>query len=230
MGYHFEHPELLRQAVAHRSWCAEQPGEPSNERLEFLGDAVLGWVVADQVYRAHPELSEGQLTEVRKAVVNAGALAELAAEVDLGAALLLGKGEDAAGGRAKVSILADGIEAVMGAVYLDGGAAAAIDFIMNLAGSRIDAAVVRLGGHDHKTTLQELAARLFESQPSYTLSEDGPDHAKRFYATVAVNGRPYGEGEGRTKKAAEQAAAGEAVRVLAPVPDGPEAGAVGDGA
>lgn len=214
LGYQFGDPSLLRRAVAHRSWCSEQAGEPSNERLEFLGDAVLGWVVADQVYRSHPELSEGQLTEVRKAVVNAGALAEMAAEVDLGAALLLGKGEDSAGGRAKASILADGIEAVIGAVYLDGGAPAAVEFVTTLAGLRIEAAVTRLGGHDHKTALQELTARRFDAQPTYALREEGPDHAKRFTAVVVVAGRAYGEGRGRTKKAAEQAAAGEALRRL----------------
>ncbi len=213
--YEFREPALLRQAVAHRSWCAEVPGQPSNERLEFLGDAVLGWVVADQVYRAHPELSEGQLTEVRKAVVNAGALADLAKEVDVGAALLLGKGEDAAGGRAKASILSDALEALIGAVYLDGGVRAARAFIVRLAGARIEAAAARLGGHDHKTALQELAARRFEGQPAYQVREDGPDHAKRFYATVVIDGLSYGAGQGRTKKAAEQAAAAEAVRFLA---------------
>ena len=219
IGYTFRDPVLLRQAVAHRSWCAEVPGHGSNERLEFLGDAVLGWVVADHVFRRHDELSEGQLTEVRKAVVNAGALAEIALEVDLGAALLLGKGEDAAGGRAKASILADALEAVIGAVYLDGGVRAARALIVRLTAARIEAAVARLGGHDHKTALQEVAARRFERQPAYQVSEDGPDHAKRFYATVVIDGAAYGQGQGRTKKAAEQAAAAEAVQALAAVPD-----------
>ncbi len=223
LGYDFRDLGLLHRAVAHRSWCAEVQGEPSNERLEFLGDAVLGWAVADHVYRTHPELSEGELTEVRKAVVNAVALADVARGVNLGAALLLGKGEDAAGGRDKPSILADAIEAVIGAVYLDGGVRGARALILRLLRTRIDAAVARLGGHDHKTTLQELTARRFETQPSYKIREQGPDHAKRFFATVLIDGAAYGSGEGSTKKAAEQAAALEAVDALLPAPSGADA-------
>ena len=215
LGYQFNDLSILRQAVAHRSWCAEQPGEPSNERLEFLGDAVLGWVVADVVFRTYGRLAEGQLTDVRKAVVNAVALAEVAVELGLGSVLLLGKGEAAAGGRHKPSILSDALEAVFAAVYLDGGPAAGHELISRVLAERIALAASQLGGLDHKTSLQELAARRFDSAPVYLLAEDGPDHDKRFFATVTIAGVPYGTGEGRSKKQAEQAAARAAVADLA---------------
>ncbi len=215
LGHQFADPAILRQALAHRSWCAEQAGEPSNERLEFLGDAVLGWVVADVVFRIFGQLAEGQLTDVRKAVVNAVALAEVAVELGLGDVLLLGKGESAAGGRAKPSILSDAVEAVFAAVYLDGGPAAAHALISRLLADRIAVAAGQLGGLDHKTTLQELAARRFDSFPVYLLDEEGPDHDKRFFATVTIAGVAYGTGEGRSKKQAEQAAARAAVTDLA---------------
>lgn len=210
LGYAFVDRALLRQALAHRSWCAEFPGNASNERLEFLGDAVLGWTIADLVYRNYPDLPEGKLTDLRKAVVNAGALASVADELDLGQELLLGKGEAAAGGRRKPSILSDALEAVFGAVYLDGGSEAARSLIERSLSSRILEAVGRLGGLDHKTTLQELSAELFGAPPVYVLVADGPDHAKRFEATVHIKGTPWGAGEGRSKKQAEQAAAREA--------------------
>lgn len=193
--------------MSHRSWCAENPGTCSNERLEFLGDAVLGLVVTDHIYRAYPQLPEGELAKVRAAVVNAGVLAEVAAELDLGAALLLGKGEDASGGREKPSILADAMEAVIGAVYLDGGWEAAYALVMRLLGERIAEAAAGPGGQDFKTRLQELAARHFDQLPRYDVVDEGPDHAKRFYATVHLAGRARGRGEGRSKKQAEQAAA-----------------------
>jgi ribonuclease-3 len=205
---------LLREAVAHRSWCSENPGQASNERLEFLGDAVLGWVVADVVFRKYPELPEGRLTEVRKAVVNAMALAEVAVSIDLGSALLLGKGEMMAGGAAKPSILSDALEAVIGAVYLDGGVNAVQPLIERLIGPGIEASVAGDGHADHKTLLQELTARLFEAPPLYVHEDDGPDHAKRFQATVSVGGVTYGVGEGRSKKLAEQAAARQAMEAL----------------
>ena len=201
---------LLRQALAHRSWCAEVPGQPSNERLEFLGDAVLGWVVADLAYRQKETLDEGKLTDLRKAIVNADALAKVAEELGVGAALLLGKGESAAGGRQKRSILSDAFEAIIGAVYLDGGADAGYRFVEGLMGQRITATVSVLGGLDHKTALQELAVRLYDSPPVYRVRDEGPDHAKRFYAEAEVDGRIWGHGEGRSKKQAEQAAAREA--------------------
>jgi ribonuclease-3 len=201
--------------MAHRSWCAETPGVESNERLEFLGDAVLGLVVTDHVFRAYPALPEGHLAQVRAAVVNAGALAEVAEELELGRALLLGKGEDASGGREKPSILADAMEAVIGAVYLDGGWDAAAALVMGLLGERIAEAAAGPGGHDFKTRLQELAARRFDQLPRYDVVGEGPDHAKRFSATVYLAGQPAGVGEGRSKKQAEQAAARMAWDALA---------------
>ena len=196
--------------MAHRSWCAETDESDSNERLEFLGDAVLGLVVADHAYRTYSDLPEGELAKVRAAVVNAEVLAALAAELDLGAALRLGKGEEQSGGREKTSILADAMEAVIGAVYLDAGYRAAEELILNLLDERITEAAARPGGHDYKTRLQELAARRFEDLPRYDIVDEGPDHAKRFVATVFVSGEAHGRGEGRTKKAAEQAAARQA--------------------
>ena len=157
---------MLLRSLAHRSWCAEN-GEPeSNERLEFLGDSVLGLVVTHYVFEHFPELPEGQLSEVRAGVVNARVLAELAVELDLGAHLLLGKGEDAAGGRAKQSILADAFEAVVAAVYLDQGFAVARDLVLRCLSERIADAAAGPGGRDYKTRLQEAtAARVARTAP-----------------------------------------------------------------
>jgi ribonuclease-3 len=207
IGWTFSDPELLVRAVAHRSWCSEHAGLQSNERLEFLGDAVLGLVVTNHIFRTYPELPEGELAKVRATVVSAAALAEVALELELGDALLLGKGEDASGGREKPSILADATEAVIGAVYLDGGWPAAAELVLDLLGERIAAAALGPGGQDYKTRLQELAARELEALPEYSVLDEGPDHAKRFYASVRVQGVEYGIGEGRSKKQAEQAAA-----------------------
>ena len=168
---------------------------------------MLGLVVTDHIFRVYPELPEGELAKVRASVVNAGALAELAADLELGRALLLGKGEDASGGREKPSILADAMEAVIGAVYLDGGWDAAAELVMGLLGERIEEAAAGPGGQDFKTRLQELAARRFDQLPRYEVDDEGPDHAKRFFATVVLGGEPRGQGEGRSKKQAEQAAA-----------------------
>jgi ribonuclease-3 len=211
IGYEFSDAALLRRALAHRSYCAEVSGELSNERLEYLGDAVLGWVVADLVYRRFPELDEGRLTDLRKSVVNAAALAEVARGLLLGDHLLLGRGEDAAGGRNKPSILSDALEAVIGAVYLDGGAGAAHDIVERLVGPSLVDAGGPVSRADHKTQLQELTARRFDSAPAYVVRSEGPDHELRFFATVFVTGRPLGEGEGSSKKLAEQAAAAVAV-------------------
>ncbi|MCX7619225.1 MAG: ribonuclease III [Acidimicrobiales bacterium] len=214
LGYAFEDVELLALALTHRSWCAEHAGFDSNERLEFLGDAVLGMVVTDHVYRAYPEMSEGELAKLRAAVVNAAVLAEVAVELDLGSALRLGKGEDASGGRSKQSILADAMEAVIGALYLDGGYRPARNFVLRLLEERIAEASSGPGGQDFKTQLQELSARRFEQLPEYVTRDEGPDHQKRFFATVSVRGEVLGEGEGRSKKQAEQAAAHAAWRRL----------------
>jgi ribonuclease III len=214
LGYTFVDDRLLRRAMSHRSWVAEKPGEASNERLEFLGDAVLGWVIADIVYRRHQDLPEGKLTDLRKSVVNATALADVARTVGVGPCLLLGKGEDAAGGRDKPSILSDALEAVIGAVYLDGGVIAAAELIERLFADPLKTAVAQLDRLDFKTMLQETTSRVFDRPPVYVLSESGPDHAKTFVARVVVDGRTLGEGSGRSKKVAEQAAASQALDFL----------------
>jgi len=203
LGYHFRDSSLLGQALTHRSWCAENAGYQSNERLEFLGDAVLGLVVTDDIYVLMPDAGEGQLSRVRATVVCAPALAEMAAEVGVGQVLLLGKGENASGGRARPSILADAMEAVIGAVYLDGGISAASGLVARLVGPRLTTA----GAPDHKSRLHEMAARDPGRQVAFEIVEDGPEHDKTFRATVVLDGRPLGVGVGRSKKQAEQAAA-----------------------
>lgn len=203
------------QALAHRSWCAENAGEASNERLEFLGDAVLGLVVTDYIYRRFPSLPEGQLAKVRASVVSSEVLAELAGEIDLGECLALGRGEDASGGREKPSILADALEALIGAVYLDGGWSAAAEVVLRLLRDRIADSAQGPGGQDYKTRFQELAARSGHGLPIYEVRAEGPDHAKRFFATVTIGSDAVGHGQGRSKKQAEQAAARSAWAVLA---------------
>jgi ribonuclease-3 len=207
LGWSVVDGDLLLRSLAHRSWCAENPGTGSNERLEFLGDAVLGLVVTDHLYRTYPDMPEGELAKVRASVVNSAALAELAAELEIGNALLLGKGEDQSGGRQKPSILADAMEALIGAVYLDQGWTASETMVMRLLGDRIESAAAGPGGQDYKTRLQELCARLYDQLPVYLVSDEGPDHAKLFHAVVHVRGQPRGDGRGRSKKQAEQAAA-----------------------
>lgn len=214
LGHEFDRPELLRRALSHRSWVAESGDAVSNERLEFLGDAVLGWVVADLVFHQYADLAEGALTDLRKSVVNAQALADVARELDLGRHLLLGRGEDAAGGRDKVSILSDAFEAVLGAVYVDGGADAAVDLVTRLFVPRLDAAIGQLHTLDHKSALQERVARAGRPAPEYDVRATGPDHDKWFHARVLVGDDVLGDGEGRSKKAAEQAAASAAVAAL----------------
>jgi ribonuclease-3 len=177
---------------------------------------VLGIVVTDHVFTTQPTMSEGAMAKLRAAVVSAATLCEVGVELGLGPAMRLGKGEDASGGRAKPSILADAVEAVIGAVYLDGGLDQARRLVLHLLAGRIAAeAADGPGGADHKTQLQELAARSFEAVPVYEVRDEGPDHEKRFYAEVCVRGRLVGSGEGRSKKVAEQAAAGKALVELA---------------
>ncbi len=168
---------------------------------------MLGLVVTDHIFRTYDELPEGELAKVRASVVNSAALAEVADSLQMGDAILLGKGEDASGGRAKPSILADAMEAVIGAVYLEAGWSVAAELIMRLLGERIAEAAAGPGGHDYKTRLQELSAQRFDQLPLYNVSDEGPDHAKHFRATVTVAGEVRGNGEGRSKKHAEQAAA-----------------------
>ncbi len=207
LGYTFSHRDNLEASLAHRSWCAETEGVASNERLEFLGDSVLGLVVTDHIYRSYPELPEGELAKVRSSVVNAQALAEAALSLNLGEAVRLGKGEDASGGREKPSILSDAFEAVIGAIYLDGGWAAAAEFVLRMLGTLIEEAAAGPGGQDYKTRLQELAAQHYPDLPRYIVEDDGPDHAKTFHARVYIGPDEQGEGRGRSKKQAEQAAA-----------------------
>lgn len=214
LEHEFGDPELLRRAMSHRSWVAESDATTSNERLEFLGDAVLGWVIADLAFRDYADLAEGALTDLRKSVVNATALAEVASSLSLGEHLLLGRGEDAAGGRAKVSILSDAMEAVIGAVYLDGGSAAAFGLVERLFTPLLDAAVGHLDTLDLKSALQERLARDGRPAPEYDVHSTGPDHDKRFFARVIVGSAELGIGEGRSKKTAEQAAASAAFAAL----------------
>jgi len=207
LGHRFTRPELLGQALSHRSWCSEHGGRASNERLEYLGDAVLGLIVAEHTFRVHPELSDGMLSKVRASVVNAHVLAEVAVELGIAEHLRLGKGEDASGGRTKVSILADTMEAVIGAVYLDAGLDTTRELVLSMLVTRITAAVGEPGESDHKSRLQEEAVRLGLGVPRYDLEGFGPDHARRYLATVYVAGQRLGTGEGRSKKDAEQVAA-----------------------
>ena len=206
LAHAFDDPDLLGMALTHRSWCAEHAGYESNERLEFLGDAVLGVVVTDDIYRGMPDAGEGQLSRIRAAVVCAPALAEMAAELGVGEVLLLGKGEDASGGRERQSILADAMEAVIGAVYLDGGPDAARALIRRLVEPRLNAA----GEPDNKSRLHEAVAQATDRRISYRITEHGPEHDKTFRAVVYLDEEPLGSGSGRSKKQAEQAAAQEA--------------------
>ena len=210
LGYRFDDDSLLELALRHRSWCAEHGGVDSNERLEFLGDAVLGVIVTDHLFRTSPGSSEGVLARRRSELVSATALAGVARAVGLGDALLLGKGEEATGGRAKTSILADAMEGVLGAIYLDRGIDATTEVVLRLLDERIDGVVSGDVASDHKSRLQEVAAHRFGELPRYELTEDGPEHEKLFRAVVRLAGQAWGEGEGRTKKEAEQAAAREA--------------------
>jgi ribonuclease-3 len=207
LGVRFNDRSLLLGSLAHRSWCAEHERSPSNERLEFLGDSVLGLIVTHYVFENFPHLPEGQLSEVRDGVVNSRVLAEVAQEIDLGPHLLLGKGEDAAGGRAKQSILADAFEAVVAAVYLDTDLATTRDLVLRCLQERIAEAVAGPGGRDYKTRLQELAAAHSIGRPRYVVRDEGPDHAKHFFAAVYFGDECFGDGEGGSKKQAEQAAA-----------------------
>src|SRR6201996_9299926 len=199
--------DILERALTHRSYAYENGGLPTNERLEFLGDSVLGLVVTDTLYRGYPNLPEGQLAKLRAAVVNMTALAGVARGLSLGAYVPPGRGEAGTGGRAQPSILADTLEAVIGAVFIDRGLDAAHDLVHALFDPVIERSA-RLGaGLDWKTSLQELTAAELLGVPEYTVTESGPDHQKSFRASVKVGGKVLGSGEGRSKKAAEQQAA-----------------------
>jgi ribonuclease-3 len=235
-------PALLERSLTHRSYAYENGGLPTNERLEFLGDAVLGLVVTTALYRNHPDLPEGQLAKLRASVVNMRALADVARNLGrkpgsadgtdaavagtsgadaapvtsggLGPHLRLGKGEEATGGRDKASILADTLEALLGAVYLDHGLDVAARVVHRLFDPVMADAAERGAGLDWKTSLQELTAEAGLGVPEYRVTEEGPDHAKTFTATAVVAGEDLGLGEGRSKKEAEQRAAEQAWRLL----------------
>jgi ribonuclease III len=209
--------ELLELALTHRSYAYERGGLPTNERLEFLGDSVLGLVVTDELYRRHPELPEGQLAKLRASVVNMTSLAGVARRLGdggLGRHLLLGRGEETDGGRDKDSILADAVEALIGAVHLGLGLDAATAIVHRLFDPLLDQAATRGAALDWKTSLQELGARLALGAPTYVVEDTGSDHAKTFTAAVVLSGTVHGRGSGRNKKAAEQKAAAAAWQAL----------------
>ena len=207
LGYRFDEPGQLELAVTHRSWCAEHDGGPSNERLEFLGDAVLGLVVADFLYQRFPDLPEGQMAKTRAAVVNAATLTDLAVDIELGGHLRLGKGEEISGGRTKASIVSDALEAIIGAVYVDGGLESAREFVIAQLGDRIDEAASQPGARDYKTLLQESAVRDGLASPEYDVTQTGPHHDRLFRAAVRIGGDVCGTGEGTTIKQAQRRAA-----------------------
>ncbi|MDT9593901.1 ribonuclease III [Nocardioides zeae] len=207
-------PELLDRALTHRSYAYEHGGLPHNERLEFLGDSVLGIVVTETLYEAHPDLSEGRLAKLRAAVVNARALAQVARGIGLGENIKLGRGEEATGGRDKASILSDCLEAVIGAVHLSGGITVAADVVHLLFDPLMEAAAALGAGLDWKTSLQELGAERSLGVPEYLITDEGPDHLKTFTARVRVGEGVYGHGVGRSKKEAEQQAAQTAYQEL----------------
>jgi ribonuclease-3 len=214
--------ELLERALTHRSYAYEHGGLPTNERLEFLGDAVLGLVVTDTLFQRHPEVNEGQLAKLRAAVVNMRALAYVGRQLELGDFIRLGKGEETTGGRDKSSILADTLEAIIGAIYSQHGFATAADVVHRLFDPLIDNAASLGAGLDWKTSLQELTAARGIGVPEYGVVEQGPDHAKQFTATVTVRGVAYGSGVGHSKKEAEQQAAAAAFTAIQMLP-GPRA-------
>jgi ribonuclease III len=210
-------PGLLERALTHRSYAYENGGLPTNERLEFLGDSVLGVVITTALYHNHPDLPEGQLAKLRASVVNMRALADVARRLGpygLGAYLLLGKGEESTGGRDKASILADTLEALLGAIYLQYGLETASKVIHKLFDPLMAESAGRGAALDWKTSLQELTATLGLGVPDYRIDEAGPDHAKTFTAWVVVAGDRYGGADGRSKKEAEQRAAEAAWRDL----------------
>lgn len=217
IGYSFRDGSLPQTAFSHSSYANEvfRDGLMSYERLEFLGDSILGFVTADYLYRTFPKLHEGELTRLRAELVCEGSLAKVAEKLKLGEELLLGKGEEAGGGRSRVSIIADIVESLIAAIYLDGGFEAAKSFIHRFVLNDLQAKI--RDNTDYKTRLQEIVQRKKEQILAYSvLSESGPDHDKHFTVSVELNGEPLGTGEGTSKKRAEQAAARQAIERLYP--------------
>jgi len=217
LNYAFRNPALLDEALNHSSYANEHRAAhmKSNERLEFLGDSVLGFVTAEFLFSRHPDLPEGDLTRIRAALVCEQSLYEVAKKLDLGSYLKLGRGEEAGGGRERTSILADAMEAIFAAVYLDGGVAEASALIHRVLLDVEREEVVKERRRDYKTALQELVQRQVGQELTYQMvGEQGPDHAKIFQAEVLLNGVSVGSGFGRSKKEAEQAAAKTALKAL----------------
>ena len=214
--------ELLTLALTHRSYAYEHGGLPTNERLELLGDAVLGLVIVEELFRRHPENTEGDLAKLRNSIVNSHALAGVARDLTddgLGEFLLLGRGEVNTGGDSKPSILADTVESLLGAIYLQHGLAGARRVILSLFEDLLDTAPTLGAALEWKSSLQELTSARGLGVPRYEVSADGPDHDRRFTAEVYVAGEVYGRGEGRSKKAAETEAAAQAWTALDAEPD-----------
>jgi ribonuclease-3 len=215
-------PELLELALTHRSYAYEHGGIGNNERLEFLGDSILGQAVTVMLYRENPDLDEGDLAKRRASLVSTVALAEVAAHIGLGQYILLGRGEEMTGGRGKHSILADTVEAIIGATYLDAGPVAATGLVMRLIAPLL-ADPARFGAAmDPKTSLQELASALGRGMPNYVITDSGPDHDKRFHAIVRLGKDEIASGTGSSKKMAEMGAALEAWTLLSAPADSPD--------
>jgi ribonuclease III len=216
LGHVFRNPTLCETAMTHTSWLNEagQPDRSDNERLEFLGDAVLDLVVSDLLMRRFPDRREGDLSRARAALVSESGLARVAAALDIGRFILLGKGEERTGGRARPSILANALEALIGAIYIDAG----FDVVAAVASRHFEGRVEDVDSHallDYKSRLQERAQALWQTAPIYeVVAEDGPDHDKRFEVALSLGGRPYGRAVGRSKKEAEQGAAAAALEAI----------------
>lgn len=217
LTYHFTNPSLLHEALTHKSYVNERRDQEHkhNERLEFLGDAVLSLIVSDYLAKQYPELSEGGLSKLKAKLVSETALASAARRIGLGARLRLGRGEELSNGREKASLLADALEAIIAAVYLDGGLEASRDVTLGMLADElhhVESLHAQRGGDDYKTRLQEWCQKRYESLPRYiTVCETGPDHQKIFEVEVHVNDRVLGVGKGYSKKEAEQAAAQRAL-------------------
>jgi len=219
LGVSFKNPSLLEQSLVHSSYINENPhfAPDSNERLEFLGDAVLGLVIAERLYHDLPSSTEGELTKLRADIVRGNTLAHAAKAIRLGDFLYLGKGEEASGGRHKPVNLAGGLEAVIAAIFLDQGSAAAKEFILRLFEKELEKLVLKGGKADYKSQLQEYIQAREQQPPSYYIVEaKGPDHDRRFTVEVKVGGRILGRGTGKSKKAAETEAARSALERLSP--------------
>lgn len=213
LGYTFTSPDLLQLALTHRSLHLEE-GEDQNEKLEFLGDAVLGLVMSDLLFRKFPRYREGDLSKMRASLVNEEVLAVKAQTLSLGEWLRMGRGEEHSGGREKPSILAAAYEALLGAVYLDGGFLPATRLIAEHFAEDLQE-TERMTTFDSKTRLQEITQKVFKQTPSYAVVQvNGPDHEKRFVSQVSIAGEIYGSGEGRSKKRAHQAAASQTLVLL----------------